>query len=256
MATIVDDSNSNLLWSGNSWNTDHSDDVLTGRYFNSGLYGVVIDGGDIQYFSGFSQEGQFQATLFATNGLADGSHTLKISNENQRNTEQYPDYVYLDIDSVAVNGDLINAASSDSTSLSSSSSSMSVASSTSVSSSNLSESSDISSGQYSNTVSSATIVSTASETPNSSSTSRIPSSAPLPTDSSLAESTATAGSGNQSNDRKTITLAISIPVIVISSIVIFIFVAVYFWKRRQKKYERQYDNHYNGYMDEQQSSWR
>lgn len=71
-----------------------------------GLYGVVIDGGEIQYFSGFSQDGQFQATLFATNGLQDGSHTLKISNENERNQDQYPDYDWLDIDSVAVSGTL------------------------------------------------------------------------------------------------------------------------------------------------------
>ncbi|WWC67005.1 uncharacterized protein I206_100912 [Kwoniella pini CBS 10737] len=251
MATIVDDSNSNLLWSGNSWNTEHSDDPLTGRYFNSGLYGIIIDGGEIQYFSGFSQDGQFQATLFATNGLKDGSHTLKIINENQRNQEQYPDYVYLDIDSVAVNGVLINAASN-----TTSASSSSLTPTSSSSSWTLSESSDISSGQYSNTVSSAIIVSTASENPNTSNTLKTSVSSFIP--SNPVTSTSISENRNSSNDRKIITLAISIPVIVISSIVIFIFIVVYFWKRRQKKYEkqtpRQYNNYYNGYMDEQLSS--
>ncbi|WVQ64634.1 uncharacterized protein L199_002801 [Kwoniella botswanensis] len=283
MATIVDDSNSNLFWSGSSWKTEHSDDPLTGKYFNSGeyciiawegtdiyvygarrkkftclhpyvlshgLYGVVIDGGDIQYFSGFSQDGQFQATLFATNGLQDGSHTLKISNENERNQDQYPDYVWLDIDSVAVSGTLINADTS--------ASSSSTASSTIISSSssgNSLKSTDISSGQYSATLSSATIISTASEVLTSSSQSRLP-----PTDgpvaSPVADPLATAENSEQSNDRKTITLAISIPVIVISSIVIFVFVGLYFYRRRKRRYERQYDHGYNGYMEEPQSSWR
>nr|XP_019006331.1 uncharacterized protein I203_01656 [Kwoniella mangroviensis CBS 8507]OCF69792.1 hypothetical protein I203_01656 [Kwoniella mangroviensis CBS 8507] len=290
MATIVDDSNSNLFWSGSSWKTEHSDDPLTGKYFNSGeycivawegadiyvygarrkksllyhivicdtdssfgpkgLYGVVIDGGDIQYFSGFSQDGQFQATLFATNGLQDGSHTLKISNENERNQDQYPDYVWLDIDSVAVSGTLINA---DTSASSSSTASSSVTSSSS--SGNSSESTDISSGQYSETVSSATIISTASETLISSSQSRLPPTEG-PVASPSADPSATAENSEQSNDRKTITLAISIPVIVISSIVIFVFVGLYFYRRRKRRYERQYDHGYNGYMEEPQSSWR
>ncbi|WVW81616.1 hypothetical protein I302_103611 [Kwoniella bestiolae CBS 10118] len=289
MATIVDDSNSNLLWSGSSWDTEHSDDPLTGRYFNSsflddkpwegtdiyvygarrkkytkreyslimaddpssppkGLYGVVIDEGDIQYFSGYSQDGQFQATLFATNGLQEGKHALKISNENQRNQEQYPDYVWLDIDSVVVSGTLIDATSN------SSSSSISSPSPTTSSSVGYStESTDISSGQYIETVSSATIVSTSSETlqPSSQSRSSGSSVAPAPEDPS-----ATAEDSEQPSDRKTITLAISIPVIVISSIVIFVFVGLYFYRKRKRRYERQYDHGYNRYVEEPQSSWR
>ncbi|WRT63487.1 uncharacterized protein IL334_000392 [Kwoniella shivajii] len=227
MATIVDDSNWNLVWSGTSWRTEHSDDPSTGRYFNSGLYGVTVDNGNIQYFSGYSEEGQFQATLFATSGLKDGSHTLKISNENERNQDQYPDYMWLDIDSVAVSGTLINAGnSSDSTSSTISSSSSLPGSSSTQSES--AESSDVVSGQYSATISSVAITSTASDTPTVTSVTSSRSS------SLTDESTAVGGERNDT-DRRTITLAISIPVIVISSLVILIFLGLWYKTRRKRK---------------------
>ncbi|OCF33160.1 hypothetical protein I316_05205 [Kwoniella heveanensis BCC8398] len=101
MATIIDDENVNFAWIGTSCHSSTKD----------GLYGVSVDNGDIQYFSGYALTGEFQATLFATNGLEQGTHHLKISNENARNIEQYPDYIWLDIDSVAVTGNLISGSS-------------------------------------------------------------------------------------------------------------------------------------------------
>jgi hypothetical protein len=72
-----------------------------------GIYSVTVDAGEPEYFSGYaSGEGQFQAVLFATTGLADADHTLTIVNENSRNLDQYPTYVYLDVDYFALTGEL------------------------------------------------------------------------------------------------------------------------------------------------------
>ena len=77
------------------------------RLTKQGIYSVSIDGGEPEFFSGFaSGDGQFQAVLFATTGLADSEHTLKIANENSRNIEQYPKYIYLDVDYFALTGQL------------------------------------------------------------------------------------------------------------------------------------------------------
>ncbi|WWC85631.1 uncharacterized protein L201_000497 [Kwoniella dendrophila CBS 6074] len=293
MATIVDDSNSNLFWSGTSWKTEHSDDPLTGKYFNSGLYGIQLDNGAIQYFSGYSSEGQFQATLFATKELIKGKHTLKISNENQNNQDTYPDYVWFDIDSIAVTGTLINAVSSEANISSSSSSSSSILPSSDTSTST---DSDVVNGQYSATISSPSIVSTSSEIPNTTvqplTTTTPPNSPPLLSSSAIQPSSA-AEDGNKSHDRRqvdrcwnchmftssslqstlsrdtnanilmnvllkhrVITLAISIPVIVVSSGVIIVFLGLFYLKRRKRKYEQRYQGRYHSYMVEPQSSWR
>jgi hypothetical protein len=77
------------------------------RLIEQGIYSVSIDAGEPEFFSGFaSGDGQFQAVLFATTGLADSEHTLKIANENSRNIEQYPKYIYLDVDYFALTGEL------------------------------------------------------------------------------------------------------------------------------------------------------
>lgn len=60
-----------------------------------------MDSGDTQYYSGYSQKPTFQQVLYATSGL-EGDHTLKVSNGNARNTDEYPNYIWLDIDYVAV----------------------------------------------------------------------------------------------------------------------------------------------------------
>ena len=56
------------------------------------------------YYSGYSATDQFQQVLYATSGLSEGDHQIKISNENARNTQQFPSYVWLDVDFVAFTG--------------------------------------------------------------------------------------------------------------------------------------------------------
>jgi hypothetical protein len=63
-----------------------------------------VDGGETSYFSGYSADNQFQQVLYATSGMGDGEHTLKISNENARNIAQYPNYIWFDIDHFVFTG--------------------------------------------------------------------------------------------------------------------------------------------------------
>lgn len=65
-----------------------------------------MDSGDTQYYSGYSEKSTFQQVLYATNGLEEGDHTLKVSNENARNTDEYPNYIWLDVDYAAITGSL------------------------------------------------------------------------------------------------------------------------------------------------------
>lgn len=65
-----------------------------------------MDSGDTQYYSGYSEKSTFQQVLYATSGLEEGDHILKVSNENARNTDEYPNYIWLDVDYVAVTGSL------------------------------------------------------------------------------------------------------------------------------------------------------
>lgn len=69
-----------------------------------GIYGVTVDGGEKQYFSGFSATDSFQQILFATTNLQEADHNVVVTNENARNIQQYPSYVYLDIDFVSFTG--------------------------------------------------------------------------------------------------------------------------------------------------------
>ena len=71
-----------------------------------GIYGISLDGGTPQYFSGYSADGQYQQVLYATSGLAQGQHQIRISNENARNIAQFPTYIWLDIDHVSITGTL------------------------------------------------------------------------------------------------------------------------------------------------------
>ena len=74
--------------------------------YPKGIYGVSVDGKDAQFYSGYSSTDTFQQVLFATTGLEEGDHTIKLSNENAKNTDQYPNYVYLDVDYAAFTGTL------------------------------------------------------------------------------------------------------------------------------------------------------
>ncbi|RXK35491.1 hypothetical protein M231_07223 [Tremella mesenterica] len=69
-----------------------------------GIYGVSVDNGDVSYYSGYASPDEFQVVLYATSGLSEGDHTIKISNENARDTDQYPSYVWMDIDYAAITG--------------------------------------------------------------------------------------------------------------------------------------------------------
>ncbi|KIR97422.1 hypothetical protein L804_05106 [Cryptococcus deuterogattii 2001/935-1] len=137
MVTPIDDTNANYGWFGTTWSTNHTIDPLTYEYYDGGdyaiiawhgtdialygarrnkiashgIYGISVDSGDIQYYSGYSEKSTFQQVLYATSGLEEGDHTLKVSNENARNTDEYPNYIWLDVDYVAVTGSLTNAAS-------------------------------------------------------------------------------------------------------------------------------------------------
>ncbi|WVF66289.1 hypothetical protein IAT40_001029 [Kwoniella sp. CBS 6097] len=294
MATIIDDENLNFAWIGTSWSTIHDaihrpkmgTTVLSHgkvRIYQfmalDGLYGVAVDNGDTQYFSGYSLNGEFQATLFATNGLEQGTHHLKITNENARNTEEYPDYIWLDIDSVAVTGNLISgssvsvddssasaSASASASSSSAVSSSLAVTATTETSSTSTSASSsssssiessitrseDVVSGQYS-TSGTVNIISTATDDLNSaeSSSSQTPT---RPSSSSTADSSAADDGGNKDN-HKTTTLAVSISVIVVSGLVVLSIAGWWYWRRRKRRQQDDFDEDMRGYL-EPQSSWR
>ncbi|EIW67892.1 hypothetical protein TREMEDRAFT_63783 [Tremella mesenterica DSM 1558] len=73
-----------------------------------GIYGVSVDNGDVSYYSGYASPDEFQVVLYATSGLSEGDHTIKISNENARDTDQYPSYVWMDIDYAAITGTTLN----------------------------------------------------------------------------------------------------------------------------------------------------
>ncbi|KAL0243789.1 hypothetical protein I308_105050 [Cryptococcus tetragattii IND107] len=120
MVTPIDDTNANFGWFGTTWSTNHTVDPLTYEYYDGtlwvsqisiGIYGISVDSGDTQYYSGYSEKSTFQQVLYATNGLEEGDHTLKVSNENARNTDEYPNYIWLDVDYAAITGSLTNAAS-------------------------------------------------------------------------------------------------------------------------------------------------
>ncbi|KAK4689101.1 hypothetical protein P7C73_g1003, partial [Tremellales sp. Uapishka_1] len=74
-----------------------------------GIYGVSVDSGTTSYYSGYATPGSYQAALYATSGLDQGDHELKLSNENARNVASYPTYTYVDFDYVALTGTLRNA---------------------------------------------------------------------------------------------------------------------------------------------------
>lgn len=69
-----------------------------------GIYGVTVDGGEKQYFSGYSATESLQQILFATTNLQEADHNMVVTNENARNIRQYPSYTYLDIDFVSFTG--------------------------------------------------------------------------------------------------------------------------------------------------------
>jgi hypothetical protein len=69
-----------------------------------GIYGISVDDASPSYFSGFASPDEFQQVLYSTSGLSQGDHHIVISNANSQNTAQYPNYIYVDVDFVAVTG--------------------------------------------------------------------------------------------------------------------------------------------------------
>lgn len=72
------------------------------------MYSVSVDAGPESTYSGYSQTDQFNHNIFESTGLVQGTHTLKMTNANSLNIAQYPNYVYFDLDYVAVTGSLVN----------------------------------------------------------------------------------------------------------------------------------------------------
>ncbi|UOH83720.1 hypothetical protein LQV05_006455 [Cryptococcus neoformans] len=104
MSTSIDDTNANFGWFGTTWSTNHTVDPMADDYYDGTLW-VLPTGG-------YSEKSTFQQVLYATSGLEEGDHILKVSNENARNTDEYPNYIWLDVDYVAVTGSFrTNAAS-------------------------------------------------------------------------------------------------------------------------------------------------
>nr|ODN88745.1 hypothetical protein L203_02759 [Cryptococcus depauperatus CBS 7841] len=236
-----------------------------------GIYGISIDSGDIQYFSGYSKDSTFQQALYATSGLKEGDHVLKISNENARNTAQYPDYVWLDVDSVAVIGKLTNAASIgtgnsntvssqlSTSSTSDTSASASLTSNLSTNSANttsavasspsITKSSSPASSFTTSATSKTAQTGSASQMSNGSSLTMTqwfnPSTAGVPstqvTESSLGVTSGTTAESNEPNNHKTTTIAVSVTVIVIAFVVILTIAGLWFWRRRRRRYEEEED---------------
>ncbi|XAO26659.1 hypothetical protein I312_105498 [Cryptococcus bacillisporus CA1280] len=147
MVTSIDDTNANFGWFGTTWSTNHTVDPLTYEYYDGTLWVTqtsieitqLLPGMErilffaepdeiimfvsilffiptsrltyYYYYSGYSEKSTFQQVLYATSELEEGDHTLKVSNENARNTDEYPNYIWLDVDYVAVTGSLTNVAS-------------------------------------------------------------------------------------------------------------------------------------------------
>ncbi|GFZ43730.1 hypothetical protein JCM24511_01450 [Saitozyma sp. JCM 24511] len=74
-----------------------------------GIYGISVDNASPSYYSGFASPDEFQQVLYSTSGLSLGDHQIVISNANSQNTAQYPNYIYVDVDFVAVTGTLRDA---------------------------------------------------------------------------------------------------------------------------------------------------
>ncbi|TYJ54806.1 hypothetical protein B9479_004565 [Cryptococcus floricola] len=284
MSTVIDDVDGRIGYVGTSWSTNHTDDSFTEDYYDGtlsvfdtmfqGIYGVVVDSGDIQYYSGYSKNSSLQQLLYASSGLEEGDHTLKISNENSRNVDEYPTYIWLDIDAVSVNGELKSATtistssssgSETATSSEVSSLSSSVATSAAVSSATISQTASASdqvtsissSSIYRQETSSKTLSSLKTSSPtsplSSTSVNMAQSFDPLQSTGTPATQYISTTSGNQpgttaasdegSTTHKTTTVAVSATVIAVALIVIITISGLWFWKRRRRRLQAEEEDY-------------
>lgn len=70
------------------------------------MYGISIDNGAPEFFSGFSNPGEMQQAIYSSTGLSTGNHVLRLSNENAKNAAKNPTYLWLDVDFVTIFGTL------------------------------------------------------------------------------------------------------------------------------------------------------
>jgi hypothetical protein len=82
----------------------HLQTLTEARLTRQGIYSIIIDSAPPQYFSGLADPNIFQQVLFATSTLAQGDHTLRITNEGNRDAPDQPGLVWLDVDFVAFSG--------------------------------------------------------------------------------------------------------------------------------------------------------
>ncbi|WVR03335.1 hypothetical protein IAU60_000326 [Kwoniella sp. DSM 27419] len=285
MATLFDDQNQNIVWVGSSCHSSTADgdycmvawtgtditvygarrkkcvsqslgeEIAHSFESSHGTYGAQLDDEPIQYFSGYSLDGEFQVALFGTSGLAQGPHELKISNEYARKTGQPSDYVWLDIDSVAVMGNLI-AASSTVTSTPTSTTTLPTSSYTA----NLSYS--LATGQYS-VSSMMPILTTAtipmiSGDPFVSSPASQSSTDPTTTDPSSTSTDVSDVQQTKASDatNRTSAFAVSAAVIVISILFIGIVAIWWLWRRRKRLQAERFEEDVQDSLARPPPAWR
>ncbi|WWC91779.1 uncharacterized protein L201_006726 [Kwoniella dendrophila CBS 6074] len=132
--TTLDDCDVNWQYGGDTWGTNHTDDPLRGDYHggtfysttvhkawarlcwtgmnievfggkrkNHGLYTVVIDNGELQWLSGFSETDQIQASLIKTQELGWGNHQIVLTNMPKTNMTVKSN-IWFDIDYAEIDG--------------------------------------------------------------------------------------------------------------------------------------------------------
>ncbi|CAD6576154.1 MAG: hypothetical protein TREMPRED_001594 [Tremellales sp. Tagirdzhanova-0007] len=260
------------------------------KSFSHGIYGVSVDQAQITYYSGYSATDQFQQVLYATSGLSEGDHQIKISNENSRNIQQYPNYTFLDIDFAAFTGTILDATAPVITTSSSSLIAISATTTVTISSSSSPSSSPSSSLSSSIAASISITTNKSSSTPSSSSTSTTSTTSTtsqLPIEqfssqvspfvsttltlvsASSSVTTLTTGTPNipnipsssslpgsdssSSTSHKTTAVAVSVTVIVIAAAVIATILGLIWWNKRRMAREDEDEEHN---LNDPESSWR
>ncbi|KAI9636089.1 uncharacterized protein MKK02DRAFT_44790 [Dioszegia hungarica] len=126
MVTVIDDTDPNLYWgNGNvQINWSSGNDRLDKTFMRADFMEIRWNGGDIAVYGarrwnhvraapsclhGFADPDTFQQVLYATSGLAQGDHMLRLTNENGRNPAESASRVWLDVDFIAFDGSVRNA---------------------------------------------------------------------------------------------------------------------------------------------------
>ncbi|ORX34557.1 hypothetical protein BD324DRAFT_636388 [Kockovaella imperatae] len=232
----------------------------------AGIYGISVDGQDAQFYSGYASSDTFQQVLFATSGLAEGDHTIRLSNENARNTEQYPAYIWFDVDYAVFTGTLMDASSTANvpgpTTSTTPITSSSIATSTSTQQSSSTDAPPSSSTSFDSTPSTSTSASSSTSPSALSGFSLYPSSSRrlngvggptsnqpqtsgtpvVPTTTGQPSSSVSSGSDNQDSGKtsnRTTAIAVSVTIIVVAVVVIATVGILWFLRRKRRRREEQ-----------------